>query len=246
MPKDSRLGGRDHDSARVVLLFDIDGTLIDSAGAGGGALLGALQAAFGVQDPVPVALHGRTDLGIMTELLEKHGIQANTANLEKLCQVYFQALPAEMLRRGGSSLPGVEQLLASLRVDPRCHLGLLTGNMPASARIKLEHFGLWHYFKFGVYGDLAVHRPHLAAPAMKLIAEQVAAEVPASNIVIIGDTPLDIELARAMGARCLAVCTGGFEAQDLQRAGAHRVHADLTEVESILAWLTSLECQQPI
>lgn len=221
----------------MVLLFDIDGTLIDSAGAGGGALLRAFQEGFMIDQAQPVALHGRTDLGIMTELLENHEIVASEGNLRRLCELYFASLPDELSRRGGSTLPGVQALLPRLTERGGCRIGLLTGNMPISARLKLEHFGLWHHFEFGIFGDRALHRPLLAEPALEFLAAEVMENLPPQNIVIVGDTPLDMELAVAMQVRSLAVCTGGFSCEELQRAGASRTCVDLGDTESIVSWL---------
>ncbi len=233
----------------LALLFDIDGTLIDSAGAGGRALLNALESQFNLSQTTPVPLHGRTDLGIMTELLENHGIEATPEALMQLCDTYFQMLPLELERRGGHVLPGVVELLdavsdmdgAFLQAENACHevvLGVLTGNMPISAQVKLEHFRLASYFEFGVYGDRVHHRPDLRDTAISAV-QQRCGPIAADRMVVIGDTPLDIALARAMGARCLAVCTGGIDAHSLACAGADHVVQDLSATTDIVDWLTS-------
>lgn len=217
------------------MLFDIDGTLIDSGGAGGGALLRAAREHFSRPELQPVPLHGRTDCGIMSEMLKNAGITVDADNLRKLSERYFGILPSELKLRRGRILPGVLELLEQLVSDPRIHLGIVTGNMPESARIKLEHFRLWHYFKFGVYGHEAVQRRDLSGPAWTSIRQQADHLLPES-VVIIGDTELDVDLALAMKVRCLAVCTGGCEAGLLQSAGAHRVEQDLADTEQILRW----------
>lgn len=228
-----------------MLLFDIDGTLIDSGGAGGGALLRAAQEHFARPELQPVPLHGRTDRGIMSEMLENAGITADDNNLRQLSERYFSLLPSEMKLRDGRVLPGVIELLDRLVADPRIHLGIVTGNMPESAKIKLEHFQLWHYFKFGVYGHEAVKRRDLSEPAWKSIREHADHLAP-ERIVIIGDTELDVDLALTMNVRCLAVCTGGRDATLLQSAGAHRVEPDLANIESILQWFHPQLSTQPI
>lgn len=222
-----------------ILLFDIDGTLVDSAGAGGGALLAALEHCFQVERATPVRLQGRTDLGIMSELLERHQLDPNPHNLRTLCGAYFQRLPKELQRRAGQTLPGVKALLEQLSATGACHLGLLTGNMPASAQAKLEHFGLWAHFEFGIFGDLATQRPQLAQPAWQRIAEHCGDSVQQAQVVVIGDTPLDVELAVAMGVRSLAVCTGGFDADALAAAGASLVVEDLADTRAICDWCFS-------
>lgn len=228
-----------------VLLFDIDGTLIDSGGAGGGALLRAAREHFSRPELQPVPLHGRTDRGIMSEMLENAGIAANPSNLRQLSERYFSFLPGELKVREGRVLPGVNQLLERLISDPRIHLGIITGNMPESARIKLEHFQLWHYFKFGVFGHEAAQRRDLSVPAWDSI-RQHANHLSPNNIVIIGDTDLDVDLALTMKVRCLAVCTGGCDAELLHSAGAHRVEPDLADTEQILRWFHPSLSKQPI
>ncbi len=218
-----------------VLLFDIDGTLIDSGGAGGSALLRAAREHFAHPELQPVPLHGRTDRGIMSEMLENAGIIASHDNLRQLSERYFNLLPNELKLRQGRVLPGVIELLERLVDDPRIRLGIVTGNMPESARIKLEHYQLWQYFKFGVYGHEATIRRDLSLPAWDSI-RQHADHLTSENIVIIGDTALDVDLALTMNVRCLAVCTGGCDAELLQSAGAHRVEADLADTEPILRW----------
>lgn len=219
------------------ILFDIDGTLIDSHGAGGNALLAALQLEFDLTHARPVALHGRTDAGIMLELLKVNGIQATRANLDRLSQRYFTILPKELERQGGRILPGVVELLTWLDATDECHVGLLTGNLPHSAQLKLQHFGLWNSFEFGIFGDQAEHRPHLAEPARREVNNRSGRELPANRIILIGDTPLDVELALAMQARCLGVTTGGFEAEKLLAAGACRAVEDLSRTAEIIDWI---------
>ncbi|MEZ6135415.1 MAG: HAD family hydrolase [Pirellulaceae bacterium] len=221
----------------IALLFDIDGTLIDSGGAGGRALLHALQDQFGIVDPRAVPLHGRTDCGIFRELLESHGIRATPAALQRLCEHYFDLLPQYLTTLAGRVLPGVMALLDTLVENQQCAMGVLTGNMQRSAQTKLMHFQLGHYFDFGIYGDAAPTRPELCQSALECVRVHCQRELPSEQIVVIGDTQLDVELAQAMGARCLAVCTGGVSAQQLNAAGAQLVLDDLTHTERILPWL---------
>jgi len=241
-----------HAGGHYVLLFDIDGTLIDSKGAGGSALLKAAREVFSRTDIQPVLLHGRTDRGIMAELLESAGIAATPANLKQLSERYVGLLQENLKLCEGLVLPGVFELLNQLASDPRCHLGIVTGNMLQSAQIKLDHFRLWDYFKFGAYGHDAPQRRDLCDPAWNSIRqyattlpEELSAELPAKgdlpsqNVIIIGDTVLDVDLALTMNVRCLAVCTGGCDATTLKAAGAHHVARDLTETEQLLRWFFS-------
>lgn len=221
----------------LALLFDIDGTLIDSAGAGGRALQKALADQFQIAETRPVTLHGRTDLGIMSELLESHGLAATPESLEELSSHYFRLLPEELSRQGGRVLPGVLELLEGVGSMESCFCGVLTGNMPISARAKLDHFQLGDYFDFGIYGDRVHHRPELCEVALAAVRERCGEAVSPQRMVIIGDTPLDVALAQAMGSRCLAVCTGGVDAASLATAGADWVVEDLRDTDRILSWL---------
>ncbi len=227
-----------------MLLFDIDGTLIDSQGAGGGALLKAAREEFDLPSIQPVPLHGRTDCGIMSEMLASAGVEPSIENLGRLCQRYFRMLPDELAVRGGRVLPGVRELLGVLVSDPRCHLGLVTGNMPQSAQLKLQHFELWDYFRFGTYGQDAAQRRDLCQPAWETIRQYASAvrggkSFHGEHVIIIGDTILDVDLALVMQVRCLGVCTGGTQASVLQSAGAHHVAEDLSDTEQIVRWIFS-------
>lgn len=227
-------------ACKTVLLFDIDGTLIRCGGAGGRALEAALQMEFGVQQVQSVALHGRTDFGIMNELLVLHGLTADERNRTLLKQRYFSLLPDHLasskVENKAYRLPGVVELLNKLSNLEGMVTGLMTGNMPTSAEIKLEHFQLWDYFQVGIFGDQVDHRPMMAVAAAQTLARQCGILAADERVVVIGDTPLDIELARAMGARCLAVCTGGYGADQLAESGADRVVEDLSATEELLDW----------
>lgn len=222
--------------ARIAFLWDIDGTLIDAGGAGGGALLTAMKREFQLTEAQMVKLHGRTDRGIIGELLESHGLETTESLREQLCEAYFQLLPSELQRRGGKILPGVPRILDALQAIPACKLGVMTGNMTVSARAKLEHFELWEYFEFGIYGDHATVRPDLKEPAQLAVAEHFGDDHPTDQVIVIGDTPLDIELAKLLGARSLGVCTGGIPGDDLEKAGADWVVEDLRDTDAILDW----------
>lgn len=225
----------------TVVLFDIDGTMIDSSGAGGNALLDAVKAEFEVSNPKAVPLHGRTDSGIFRELLETNGVSGTDKNYDRLCVRYFQILPSVLASRPALPLAGVVDLLDQMHEHSSIELGLLTGNLPVSAEMKLKHFSLDHYFRRvslrGTFGDAALARPKLKDSALRLAQSLANSDsLPPDRIVLIGDTPLDIELAKVMQARCLAVATGGFSIDELTAAGAARAVDDLTDGADILQW----------
>jgi len=173
-----------------VLLFDIDGTLIRCGGAGGKSLLAAAALEFGLEKVSPVPIHGRTDLGIVNQLLDENGIDCTETNRHRLCERYYSLLPDRLARLAQSSdayiLPGIPSLLEHVCQNPTFVVGLLTGNMPPSARIKLEYFELWKYFQFGIFGNQADHRPALAEPAMSAIANHCGVPMKAKDVSIIG------------------------------------------------------------
>lgn len=249
---------------KTTIFWDIDGTLIDSAGSGGGALLLALKQEFLVSSPVSVALHGRTDLGIFSDLLVANGLVASETNLRKLTQSYFERLPATLHQRSGRILPGVVELLDLLDSDERCVQSIATGNMPRSALHKLAHYKIAGYFRHGVFGHEALGRLDLAQPLLAAAesltetaqhapsTEQHVASIELNfqpsnsippreataltsrdDIVIIGDTPLDIALAKCVGARSIAVGTGGYQLEQLVESGADLVVEDLQATEKL-------------
>lgn len=147
-------------------------------------------------------------------------------------------LPDQLSQRQGVVLPGVQQILDSFHDEPLITNAILTGNMARSAQLKLEHYGLWQYFAFGVYGDTASQRTELAEPALVTVKENLGPNVNHEEVetLIIGDTPMDVELAKAMNVRCLAVCTGGFTDEELSDAGADLVLEDLSNLEAVQNW----------
>ena len=203
-----------------IYLFDIDGTLISSGGAGRLALADAMLAAFDRPLEHHVDLHGRTDRWIGKQLLESHGLENSHDNWLRLINEYLRLLPTKLQEREGCALPGAASLLEGLLAEGAA-VGLLTGNVPAGADIKLTHFSLHTLVNstcFGGYGDTRDDRNHLAADAVNSARKHVGREVPANEIWIIGDTPRDVLCARSVGARAVAVATGGYSMEQLADA----------------------------
>jgi len=216
-----------------LILFDIDGTLIRSGGAGKLAMESALAAAFGlaeVLDGVPYA--GRTDRAIGHDLLALHGIDPLEHHRQNLHAAYLAVLPDSLARVPGTVLPGVRALLDALRGEPVA-VGLITGNLRAGAEVKLRHFGLWDYFPFGGYGDAHLDRDGVARDALAA-AESLHAR-PFDDIWVVGDTPLDVACARTIGAKSLAVATGWHTPEALAESRPDWLLADLADTESLLA-----------
>jgi phosphoglycolate phosphatase-like HAD superfamily hydrolase len=222
-----------------VLLFDIDGTLIRSGGAGKAAMEEALRSEFGVReiiDRVPFA--GRTDPSISHDLLRLHGQEPSAENIQRLRTAYLNNLPKTLKKFGGTVLPGVRDLLDCLRSERNILLGLLTGNVRAGAECKLNHFDLWHYFPFGAFADGIHERDDIARAATTGIAHHVGRTISPENIWVIGDTPSDVKCARAIGARAVAVATGWNSLTELQECGADHVFSDFRTTDLLLNLFT--------
>jgi phosphoglycolate phosphatase-like HAD superfamily hydrolase len=222
-----------------VILFDIDGTLISTGGAGRDALNTALEVAFAVRDPHPVFLQGRTDRGICQEYFAQHGITATEANWERFQAAYLASLEQHLTSRPRTLLPGVQALLAELQALPRLAVGLLTGNVREGARRKLTHYGLHERFPFGGFGDLHPERDDVAREALAAACTHTGLDLRGDQVWVIGDTPADIRCARAIGAHVIAVATGDHQLDELAAAQPDVLVTNLTTTAEILEHLTS-------
>lgn len=216
-----------------VFLFDIDGTLVSTGGAGKAALDDAFTAEFNIPQSHDVPLSGRTDRGIARHLFELHGLADTEENWLRFRRAYLNRLPHELPRRKGTVLPGVAALLSLLRTREDVAVGLLTGNVPEGARIKLEHYGLYQHFAFGGFGDFHAHRDDVAREALAAARAHVARPFAEDRIWVIGDTPLDVRCARSIGARVVAVATGVFTAAELALESPDMLVEDLGDTISI-------------
>lgn len=217
-----------------ILLFDIDGTLINSGGAGGAALCAALEEEFNVDRAEKVRFSGRTDRGIGSDLLRLHGIEDSPENWQRLRDGYLRRLPEYLPQRPGRILPGVSELLGELGSVPRTVMGLLTGNLRTGAEIKLQHFGLNDYFSFGGFGDEHPHRDDVAHSALAAARDALPQQAADEQIWVFGDTPLDIQCARAINARVVAVATGVEPRDELEQAGPDVLLDDLSDTQRVL------------
>lgn len=223
-----------------VCLFDIDGTLLSSGGAGKAALDGALLEEFGVTVPIaPGSIAGRTDRSIARDQFALHGIEYTEQNWQRLQTAYLRRLPESLRTSTGRVLPGILELLQQLQSHGGVLLGLLTGNMSEGARIKLEHYRLFDYFRLGAYGDVHLHRDDIARDARRLVCGHLQEEVAPDQVWVIGDTPHDVACARAIGARCLAVATGMHGVADLSVHQPDILLPDCSDVRPLLAHLAA-------
>jgi phosphoglycolate phosphatase len=221
-----------------VCLFDIDGTLISSGGAGKAALEAALRSEFGLEPLLDkLSLSGRTDRAIVLDLLPMHDLEASPANIARLLESYLVHLPESLKNGAGKVLPGIQRLLDHLRAHDRVAVGLLTGNVRAGARTKLGHFGLFEHFAFGGFGDHHLDRDDVAREALAAVHERYDGGVAPDRIWVIGDTPLDVRCARAIGARAVAVATGWHPADELAACRPDLLVADFTDATPLLECL---------
>ena len=219
-----------------VCLFDIDGTLIHTRGAGMIAMRNGLRTAFGVPQPTEsVAVHGRTDRGITRDLFQFHGIDQTAENWVKLRRAYLDLLPDSLSKRPGVLLPGVVPLLEQLSQRSDVLVGLLTGNTREGAQIKLAHFGIDHFFTFGGYGDEHLERNDVAREALSAARQLAGTEFERLRVWVIGDTPNDISCGRAIEAQTIAVLTGNHSRTELEAAQPDWLFDDLSDPAPLLA-----------
>jgi phosphoglycolate phosphatase-like HAD superfamily hydrolase len=219
-------------------LFDIDGTLISSGGAGKAAMETALRSEFGLAellDQVPYS--GRTDLAIGHDLLRCHGLEAGPACWQRLRDAYLRHLPASLAAHAGRVLPGIQALLKRLGERGDVVVGLLTGNIRAGARIKLGHYGLYDHFAFGGFGDNHLDRDDVARAALGALHAHLDGAADPARVWVIGDTPLDVRCARAIGARVAAVGTGWHSMDELAASRPDLLVEDFSDPAPLIAVL---------
>jgi phosphoglycolate phosphatase len=207
---------------RKLVLFDIDGTLVLTGGAGLRAMNRALEETFGHTNGLEgIAVAGRTDWAILADLQSRY-----VKNLAEEIQHPGQGRKAVM--------PGIREILDRLERREDVLVGLLTGNFEDGARVKLEYFDLWRYFRCGAYGGDAADRNALVPVARERARACGLPEIHDSDVLVIGDTPHDVMCAHAAGATAVAVATGSSPVEELRGTGAKHVFQDLGDVEAFM------------
>ena len=223
-------------TSKRLLLFDIDGTLIDSFGAGIQSLKEVLRQQFGVTDDLHgIEIAGQTDTGIIHQILRKQQIALSDENVSAFLDLYVELLARELPLRKGTLLPGVKELLPRLKQGPQNVLALLTGNIRRGARLKLDHYGIGEFFEFGAFADDHHDRNELGAFAQMRAREKHAIDFAPAEIDVIGDTPHDVACGKAIGARTIAVATGKFSRAQLSEHQPDIILEDFSDVEAVIA-----------
>jgi phosphoglycolate phosphatase len=224
-----------------LFLFDVDGTLITAHGAGRLALTQALRAVFGTAGPIEgYDFRGRTDPRIVLDLMRAAGLRDAdvTARLPACFDVYVRELRALVTDgRPVDVMPGIADVVRELAARDDALVGLLTGNIERGAQVKLASTGLLPFFRVGAYGSDDADRRRLPAIACARARAQTGRDVPLDRVTIIGDTPLDVDCARACGARAVAVATGHHRVEELAACGPDLLFADFADVPGVLRTL---------
>ena len=218
-----------------LILFDIDGTLIYAHGAGHRSLVGAMQAVFGTSGPHEAYdWRGKTDPQIVSELMRSAGVSRESleAHLNECFEVYVHSL--ETLLSNGHPvdvLPGIEPLVRGLAARTDILVGLLTGNVEPGALAKLRPTGLLPLFRLGAYGSDDANRRRLPAIARERARALTGLDIAFSDTLVIGDTPLDVDCARACGAKAVAVATGQHSVADLEASRPDLLFPNFADAE---------------
>jgi phosphoglycolate phosphatase-like HAD superfamily hydrolase len=238
VPPLRRADRRLYNDAMHVLLFDIDGTLISTGGAGKLAFERALADQFGIDainTDVPFA--GRTDRAIVGDLFRCHGIADGEETWHQFLASYLTHLRPALHHCQGRVLPGMAELIEEVAPREDVLLGLLTGNVERGARMKLAHYRLVEAFAFGGFGDHCIERNDVALAALESARRYAQAPAEELDVYVIGDTPYDVRCGKSIRATVIAVATGGTSAAELATAGADVVYEDLSDTGAVLAML---------
>ena len=223
-----------------VVLFDIDGTLLWTDGAGRRAVYRALEEVYGTTPPAQHEFDGKTDPQIVRELMLLAGNSAGTvdAHLPRALERYVQELRVELGHGNHADkvYPGIHALLDRLEARDDVLLGLLTGNVRAGATAKLAAVGIdARRFRVGAFGSDHASRPELPEIARRRAEALLGHSVQGSDVVVIGDTPADLSCGRGIGARAIGVATGRYSVAQLEACDGGRVFADLSDTDAVVA-----------
>ena len=218
------------------ILFDIDGTILDSGGAGTRALNHAFEELFAVKDAFrTISMAGKTDMQILKEGFDLHAIDYSNGIIPEFYRSYIRQLRENIKSARGHLKPGIREILRELQTQKEFILGLLTGNIEEGARIKLDCFGLNSYFDIGAFGSDDEDRDRLLPLAVNKLYKRKSLKVGFRDCIVIGDTPGDVRCSKPYGALSVAVATGPYSAGTLSEAGADVVLNDLSDIEAFMS-----------
>jgi len=217
-----------------LVLFDIDGTLIDPGRVGRRAVTKAFYEMFSIKEAFEgIQMAGRTDIQIIKEALSVHGLPSDDGVIPVILSNYLNLLKKEVNTRAMSLKPGVIELLKHLKAGKGFHLGLLTGNIERGGRIKLSAFHLNRYFTFGAFGDDNEDRDKLLPIAVEKFRKKTHIHINFEDCIVIGDTPRDVQCSKPFGAISIAVSTGPYSYDLLMESGADYVLRDLSRAKEL-------------
>jgi phosphoglycolate phosphatase-like HAD superfamily hydrolase len=239
MSSPARKFAADRERARRLVLFDIDGTILSSDGAGRRAVFQALEEHFGTSGPGEHRFDGKTDPQIVRELMRHAGVSDTDidARLDEVLDRYLDLLRDELasVEHRQHVFPGVRELLDALEARSDVALGLLTGNIHHGARAKLAAVGIDpDRFVVGAFGSDHHERPELPEIARRRAEHVLGHPVAGNELVVIGDTPADVECGVGIGARAIGVATGHYSVEELRACGAAAVFLDLSDTAAVV------------
>jgi len=219
-----------------LILFDIDGTIIDSGGAGTRSLNLAFKELFSIDNAFKgIAMAGKTDIQIVKEGIARYNLPLENGILSEVINSYLKNLVREMNNDKRHIKPGIKEALEMLiSKNSDYQIGLLTGNIEQGARIKLDPFGLNQYFPSGAFGSDDEDRNKLLPIAIERFGNISGKRINFKDCIIVGDTPRDVYCAKPYGAYCIAVATGQYSFNSLIKAGADLVMKDLSDTTAFL------------
>jgi phosphoglycolate phosphatase len=218
-----------------LLLWDIDGTIIATQGAGEAAMDLAMLEVFGINGRLnDIDYSGRTDPLLGRMICRHYGISETEAKIKEFVDLYVRNLASILAKTPATLLPGMD-VLETLASRQDVLQGLLTGNVRAGGKCKLSSVGVWQHFAFGSFADNCFDRNDLGPKALKLASQQFGVEFAPDQVFVIGDTPRDIECGQLISAATVGVATGKYSVADLQEAGADFVFEDLSDTSAFLA-----------
>ena len=215
-----------------LVLFDVDGTLVHTGRAGSRAFAKTFATEFNARDGIEkIKFAGRTDVNLVREFFGYHNIPATPENFQRFFTRFVFWLDQMVEHSHGGPCRGVLEFLDGLRSVPHPPmLGLLTGNIRLGAEIKLRRYGLWHHFETGGFADDHEDRDHIAAAALERGRRVLGKDLQPGEIVVVGDTPFDVRCGKFIGAKVLAVATGGAKLDELKKHKPDWAVEDLTQV----------------